>query len=64
MDYTVIKRFFDLQDGDHEYKEGDAFPREGASPSPARIAELASDKNRQNTPLIKEKPKKAARKKA
>jgi len=63
MEYTVIKRFSDLQDGNHIYEVGDAFPREGVSASPARIAELSSDKNMQKTPLIKAK-RKATKKKA
>lgn len=48
----VIKRFTDLQDGNHVYNVGDVYPREGYTPSEERIAELASDKNRQGTPLI------------
>jgi hypothetical protein len=49
---TVIKKFTDLQDGNHVYNVGDVYPREGYTPSEERIAELASDKNRQGTPLI------------
>lgn len=48
----VIKRFTDLQDGNHVYRAGDIYPREGYTPSEERIAELASDKNKQGTPLI------------
>ena len=48
----VIKKFTDLQDGNHVYNVGDVYPREGYTPSEERIAELASDKNRQGTPLI------------
>lgn len=48
----VIKKFTDLQDGNHVYNVGDVYPREGYTPSEERIAELASDKNRQHTPLI------------
>ena len=48
----VIKKFTDLQDGNHVYNVGDVYPREGYAPSNERIAELASDKNRQGTPLI------------
>lgn len=63
MDYTVIKRFSDLQDGNHVYEAGDAYPRAGVSPSPARIAELAGNKNRQKTPLIKAVQKKTTKSK-
>ena len=50
--YEVIKKFTDLQDGNHVYNVGDTYPYEGYIPSEERIAELASDKNRQRTPLI------------
>ena len=63
MDYTVIKRFSDLQDGNHVYEVGDTYPRAGVSPLPARIAELAGNKNRQKTPLIKAVQKKATKSK-
>ena len=52
--YKVIKYFIDLQDKNHEYHEGDVFPREGLEVTEQRIAELASDKNRRNEPLIAE----------
>lgn len=52
MEYRVIKKFTDLQDGNHVYNVGDVYPREGYTPSEKRIAELASDKNRQGVPLI------------
>lgn len=48
----VIKKFTDLQDGNHVYNVGDTYPREGYTPSEERIAELASDKNKQGVPLI------------
>lgn len=48
----VIKKFTDLQDGNHVYNVGDVYPREGYTPSEKRIAELASGKNRQGVPLI------------
>lgn len=51
--YKVIKCFTDLTDG-HKYDIGDIFPREGVEVSDARIAKLASDANRQKTPVIKE----------
>ena len=52
MECRVIKKFTDLQDGNHVYNVGDVYPREGYTPSEERIAELASDKNKQGTPLI------------
>lgn len=48
----VIKKFTDLQDGNHVYNVGDTYPREGYTPSEERIAELAGDKNKQGTPLV------------
>lgn len=52
MECRVIKKFTDLQDGNHVYNVGDTYPREGYTPSEERIAELASDKNNQGVPLI------------
>lgn len=52
--FLVSKGFIDLQDGNHDYEIGDVYPREGYEPDEMRIAELASDKNMQGTPLIKE----------
>lgn len=65
--YKVIKAFTDLQDNNHLYKEGDAYPRDGASVLPSRVKELASKANRRGEPLIKEiadetKSKKTAKK--
>lgn len=51
--YRVIKCFTDITDG-HKYDIGDVFPREGVVVDEARIAKLASAKNRQRTPLIEE----------
>ena len=51
--YKVIKFFTDLQDNRHPYNVGDVYPREGVTVSQKRLDELASDKNRQKTPLIK-----------
>lgn len=73
MKYTVLKYFTDLQDNEYIYRAGDTYPREGINPSAERIEELASDKNKQGTPLIKavsekseaekpEKPEKPKRK--
>lgn len=51
--YTVIRKFKDLQDGNHIYEVGDKFPRKGRA-SKARIDELASDANKIGEPIIKE----------
>lgn len=59
--FLVLTSFFDLQDKNYEYHEGDIFPRKGIKVSDQRIQELASDKNRRKKPLIQkveEKPKK------
>lgn len=50
--YRVIAYFIDLQDGEHPYNVGDAFPREGHTVSEERIAELSSFKNKRRMPLI------------
>lgn len=63
--YRVIKAFTDLQDNNHAYFVGDAFPRNGVEVGAERIAELASDKNRRGVPLIEEiseKPKRTRKK--
>lgn len=75
--YKVIKAFFDLKDNGFPYNVGDLYPRAGKEVSDVRIEALATDKNRQKTPLIKlvevpkeapkeepkaEKPKKGAKK--
>lgn len=52
MGYKVIHFFNDLQDFNHAYHVGDAYPRMGVKVSDARIAELASSKNKQGKPLI------------
>lgn len=52
MGYTVIHYFVDLQDSNHPYKVGDAFPRLGLVVSDARLKELSSSNNKQNKPLI------------
>jgi hypothetical protein len=63
--YKVIKFFTDLTDNNHPYNVGDVFPRQGATATDERIAELASKNNKQGEPLIKEDaPKKPAPKKA
>ena len=52
MMYRVISYFIDLQDGEHPYNVGDAFPREGHTVSEERIAELSGFKNKRRMPLI------------
>ena len=54
MMYRVIRLFTDLQDDGHKYSVGDTYPRRGVVATGERIAELASDKNRQGVPLIEE----------
>lgn len=54
MMYSVIKSFTDLQDDGFLYRVGDKFPRSGMVVTDERIAELASNKNRQKVPLIEE----------
>ena len=63
--YKVIAYFEDLQDNSRPYDVGDTFPVEGVEVTKERFTELASNKNRQGKPLIKEvKPKKKPVKKA
>ena len=69
MMYKVIKFFTDLQDNNRPYNVGDSFPHIdcGYPVTEKRLADLASDSNLQNTPLIKaveEEPKKPATKRA
>ena len=54
--YEALRDFLDVIDN-HLYHAGDSFPRAGVRVSKARIAELASDKNRCGVPLIKTLPK-------
>ena len=56
--YKVIKYFVDLQDNNHKYDVGDIYPRKGLNVLQSRINELASNKNKQKTPLIEEIPEK------
>lgn len=62
--YKVVKGFADLMDNCHNYCVGDTFPRNGCGypVSEKRLAELASNSNKQGVPLIvkvEEAPKKA-----
>lgn len=50
--YRVVKYFTDMQDGDREYREGDAFPRPGLEVTNGRLEELAGCMNRHGAPLI------------
>jgi hypothetical protein len=50
--YKVIKYFVDLKDNNREYNAGDAYPREGYTPTAERIAELSGSENLQKQPLI------------
>jgi len=65
--YKVIEFFTDLQDNNHPYEVGDAYPRKGLSVSDERIKELSSPKNKRGMALIEEvekpKPKKTNSKK-
>ena len=54
--YKVIRHFVDLQDNNHKYDVGDTYPRNGLNVLQSRINELASNKNKQKTPLIEEIP--------
>ena len=54
MSYKVIHYFNDLQDFNHPYKVGDAFPRLGLVVSELRLKELSSEANKQGKPLIEE----------
>ena len=60
MAYRVIKAFVDMQDNNYAYDPKDparnTYPRKGLNVLQSRINELASDKNRQKTPLIEEIP--------
>lgn len=62
--YRVIHKFKDLSDG-KIYYVGDTYPGVGIEVADARIAELASEKNKLKAVLIeevKEEKKKAVRK--
>lgn len=52
MRWRVISFFIDLQDGEHPYNVGDAFPREGRTVSEERIKELSTSQNKRKMPLI------------
>ena len=50
--YIVKVYFEDMQDGNHAYNPGDIYPREGYTPSKARLVELMTSANRRRMPLI------------
>lgn len=50
--YKVIEKFADLKDFNYIYNVGDIYPHEGMLPTPERVEELSSSKNRLRTPLI------------
>ena len=54
MEYIVIEKFLDLQDGSYRYKVGDTFPRSGLNVSDERLDELSSTQNKLNKPLIEQ----------
>ena len=64
--HKVIRKFFDLQDNDHMYSEGDIFPHNNMEVGQERIEELLSNRNKMGVPLIEEieeKPKRGRKKK-
>ena len=53
--YVVIEDFKDLQDKNKVYTKGDTYPNPANKKvSKERLEELASTKNKQNRPVIKE----------
>jgi len=58
MSYEVIVSFADMEDGYFEYKTGDAYPREGMTPTNERIKALSSAKNKRGVALIKKSKEK------
>ena len=50
--YKAIKYFTDALDGEHPYREGDPYPREGLKVSGARLRELSTKANRRGEVLI------------
>lgn len=56
--YRVVAIFADLQDREHVYYPGDAFPRDGAEVSEERLRELSTANNRLGKPLIEKVEKK------
>ena len=50
--YITKIAFEDLQDNGHKYNLGDTYPRDGYNPTPERIDELSTEKNKRGVPLI------------
>lgn len=48
----VIHDFRDLYDGEHQYRTGDTFPRDGLEVTDARIKELSGSDNAAGFPVI------------
>ncbi len=59
--YRVVQFFTDLQDKGYAYRVGDTYPREGLTPSTARINELLNGTNRRHLKLIEEVDEKASK---
>lgn len=57
--YKVVKPFHDLQDNNHIYQVGDAFPHKGTV-NKERITELSTTKNSLKYALIEEVVEKEA----
>lgn len=51
------KKWKDLEDNNHIYKNGDIYPREGYEPTEERIKELSTKKNKLKEVLIKKTEK-------
>lgn len=54
MGYAVIEAFVDLQDNNHVYSVGDAFPRAGYDVTLSRLSELMGANNKLGKPLVGE----------
>lgn len=52
--YRVVRKFADLQDGNHIYNVGDKFPYIDKKVKAERLEELLSNKNKIGFPLIEE----------
>ncbi|MEG2294298.1 MAG: hypothetical protein RR936_08090 [Carnobacterium sp.] len=53
MTFKVIKDFKDLEDGNHIYRVGDFYPRQGKVKK-VRAEKLATEKNKIGEPVIEE----------
>lgn len=50
--FKVTKDFTDLKDGNHIYRAGDDYPREGKEVDEERLAELSGTENKRGEALI------------